>query len=362
MNSSLLLAILVFLVLGAGVFLFGRLIRSLRDTEAQKQELKQRMDALQQQVGQEMHQFSNQFIQQLGNFQQALDRGLSQNTNRLDTQLGKANDAIVKVNTMLQSVRDANQRVLEVGQEVAELQEILRSPKIRGGFGELMLQDLLAQMLPKENYEVQYPFKNGEVVDAIIRLKGGLISVDSKFPLENFKKLLKVEDEEEKKAMRRQFYADVKKHADAIAKKYIVPDEGTLDFALMYVPAENVYYEIILKDEDDKGLLEYFYSKKVVPVSPNSFYAYMRTILLGLQGLQIEKRAQEIMGQLGRLHQETEKFGREFEVLGSHLGNAQKKYEDAEKRLGKVRDQLDRTRSAEALPEVPEPPASLLDT
>ncbi len=355
MNSSLLLAILVFLILGTGVFLFARLARALRETERQKQELALRMDTLQQRVGEEMHQFNNAFLQQLNSLQGTLDRRLQDNTTRLDQRLDGAGKAFVEVQKELERVREASRRVFEVGQEVAELQEILRSPKIRGGFGELMLQDLLAQMLPKENFEIQYPFKNGETVDAVIRLKGGLISVDSKFPLENFKRLLTVEDEEEKKSMRRQFYSDVKKHADAIARKYIVPDEGTLDFALMYVPAENVYYEIILKDEDDKGLLEYFYSKKVVPVSPNSFYAYMRTILLGLQGLQIEKRAQEIMGQLGRLHQETEKFGREFEVLGSHLGNAQKKYEDAEKRFGKVRDQLDRARSGEVLPPAEEP-------
>jgi DNA recombination protein RmuC len=115
----------------------------------------------------------------------------------------------------------------------------------------------------------------------------------------------------------------------------------------MYIPAENVYYELIVKDDDGNGLLEYLYRKKVVPVSPNSFYAYMRTILLGLQGFQIEKRAKEIMGHLDKLAREYDRFSREFEILGSHLVNAKNKYEEADKRLGRVQEQLERTRSGE---------------
>lgn len=320
--------------------------------KASEGELSTQINGLERHFDERMQFISQALNQQLGSFQQTLDRRLDDNTKRLDQRLDVASRSYADVQKSLEQMRQSSDKILEVGKEVASLQEILKAPKIRGGFGELMLKDLLSQMLPKENFSLQYAFKSGEAVDALIKLKGGFISVDSKFPLENFKKVMVAKTEEEKKVARRQFYSDVKKHVDAIAMKYIVPEEGTLDFALMYIPAENVYYEIIIKDDDEQGLLDYLTKRRVMPVSPNSFYAYMRTILFGLQGLQIEKRAKEIMGQLEKLSRAYDRFEKEFEVLGSHISNANKKYEDAEKHLSKVGDQLEHARlGTEHIPE-----------
>lgn len=341
MDTSLLFVLVILAVFGIAIWWWRRERAGRANREAGDRELALRLEAMDRRMAEQMHQFSASFIHQLGNFQQTLDGRLRDNTVRLDQHLSGAGKAFTEVRVALEEVRQSNRQIFEVGKEVASLQEILKSPKIRGGFGELMLQDLLSQMLPKEHYAIQHSFKSGEAVDALIRLKGGAISVDSKFPFENFKKLIEANTDEDRRRFRKLFTGDVKRHVDAIAEKYILPEEGTLDFALMYIPAENVYYELIVKDTDGSGLLEYMYQKKVVPVSPNSFYAYMRTILLGLQGFQIEKRAKEIMSQLGKLSREYDRFAREFEVLGSHLTNAKNKYEEADKRLGRVQDQLE---------------------
>jgi DNA recombination protein RmuC len=147
-------------------------------------------------------------------------------------------------------------------------------------------------------------------------------------------------DETQAKA-RKSFSGDVKKHVDAIASKYILEDEGTFDFALMYIPAENVYYEIIIKDQDEKSISQYALSKHVIPVSPNSFYIYLQALVMGLRGLQIEKGAKEILATLGRLKTDFERFGQDYELVGTHLGRAQSSYANSDKRLGKFREKLE---------------------
>jgi len=234
----------------------------------------------------------------------------------------------------------SSQQIYEVGKDIATLQQILKAPKLRGVVGELFLGNLLDQVVP-DNYELQHRFRSGEVVDAVIKLGPKLVPIDAKFPLENFQRLTAAGDAE-RKALRKRFIADVKKHVDAIASKYILPDEGTYDFALMYIPAENVYYEMIIKDEpDEENVSAYAVSRRVIPVSPSSLYAYLQAIVFGLRGLQIEKRAEEILSHLARLQGDFSKFRDDFDTVGTHLKNAHNKYDDALKRLGQLEGKLE---------------------
>lgn len=254
----------------------------------------------------------------------------------LGERLDNAARVVGNVQKSLGSLEEANRKIYEVGKDIASLQEILRAPKLRGGLGEFFLGDLLSQILPPDHFDTQFAFRSGERVDAVIKLGGSLVPIDAKFPLENFKRMLEGATEEEKGRARRQFAADVKRHIDTIAQKYILPDEGTYDFALMYIPAENVYYETIIKDDSpggERNLSQYALAKRVIPVSPNSFYAYLQVIIMGLRGMRIEERAKEIFQDLSRLRGDFAKFRDEFDLLGKHLGHAQASFQSADKRL-----------------------------
>lgn len=275
---------------------------------------------------------------------------LQNNTGQVGTRLDNAAKVIQDVQNKLGELGKATQEIKELGQSVSKLEEMLRAPKLRGGLGELLLEDLLKQVLPVGAYDTQFTFRNGQTVDAIIHTAGGKVPVDSKFPLENFRKMVDAKSDQEKKTAYRTFVSDVKKHVDAIAEKYIVPDEGTFDFALMYIPAENIYYETIIKDEsfgDENGLYSYATKKHVVPVSPNSFYAHLRVIALGLKGLQIERSAKEIIQNLSRLNSELQKFTDIFDTLGTHLNNAKNKFDEADKKLSAFTERL---KSVQSLP------------
>jgi DNA recombination protein RmuC len=298
-------------------------------------------------VNHQLNEVTLQVNSQLNQVTQQLQRS----TGDLNSRLDNAARVVQEVSKGLGGLSEATKKVFEVGKDIASLQEILRSPKLRGGLGELFLGDLLAQIFPPAHYTLQHRFKSGEAVDAVIKLGKNLVPVDAKFPLENFKRVVETATEDDRKAAKKKFISDVKKHIDAISGKYILPDEGTFDFALMYIPAENVYYELIIRDEavdTDKGLLNYAFTKRVIPVSPNSFYAYLQTILLGLKGMHIEDQAQEILRSLARLSGDFRKFQEEFELVGKHLTNTKMRYDEADKRLGKFGDKLQSLTGTEA--------------
>ena len=311
--------------------------------------MQQQIDQLRLQFSQSLDN-STQSIQQqlgqlLGQVQSRLQENaevLSQTQQNLGERLDNASRVVGSVQRSLGGLEEANRKIYEVGKDIASLQEILRAPKLRGGLGEFFLEDLLGQILPPQHFSTQYSFRSGEKVDAVVKLGDSLVPVDAKFPLENFRRILEASGDEDRNRAKRQFGVDVKKHVDAIATKYILPDEGTYDFAFMYIPAENVYYETIIKDDspEDRSLSQYALGKHVIPVSPNSFYAYLQAIVLGLKGLKIEDRAKEIVGYLSRLDGDFNKFREEFAVLGKHLGHAQGSFQNADRRLERFAQRL----------------------
>lgn len=236
---------------------------------------------------------------------------LQKNTQSLNERLDNAARVIAGVK------KDIGE-MSEIGRSMKDLQDFLRSPKLRGNVGEQVLKELLIQMLPKQSFHLQYGFKSGAIVDAAIKTSAGIVPVDSKFPMENFRKMAASETDAEKKVIQKEFERDVKKHIDDIARKYILTDEGTIDYALMYIPSEAVYYEIV----NDADLFDYSGKKRVLPVSPVTFYAYMKAILMSFEGQKIEKRAGEILQSLRSIQREYQKVDENLGVLGKHFNNA----------------------------------------
>ena len=282
----------------------------------------------------------NRFQSDINTFREEVNRNL----NNANTHLQTSNKVIGDVKERFGEIMETTKQIYNVGKDISSLENILKAPKLRGNLGEYLLEELLKQILPSESFTKSYKFQSGERVDFAIHLGEKIVPVDSKFPLENFRKYLSSEDEQERDLYYRESLKNVRKHIDDIAKKYIRPDEHTFDFAIMYIPAENVYYEVIVRDtvyRDEKSLYLYAMEKRIIPVSPNSMFAYLQSILIGLKGMEVEKNAEQIISNMAMLNIELDKFSDEFKVMGSHLINAGKKYRDAEKKLDHFENKLE---------------------
>ena len=333
----------------------GSMLLLQQQLDALRTQLGQALAGQGQLVGQQLAQLTGQMNDRLREGLELVQRSQASVGERLDN----TSRVFADVQKGLGELREATGKVYEVGRDVATLHDILRAPKLRGGLGELLLGDLLAQVLPAAHFTLQHTFRSGERVDAVVRLGDALVPVDSKFPLEDFRRVLQAADDEERARARKAFIARVRKHIDDIATKYIVPDEGTYDFALMYIPAENVYYETIIR-EDEPGLAAYAIGRKVIPVSPNCFYAYLQAIVLGLRGLRIEARAHEVMGQLARLDGDLARVREDFRLVGKHLTNAAQAHGVAERRIERLEGKLVAISGEEEPAEVKPPRQALL--
>ena len=231
--------------------------------------------------------------------------------NSLDTRLDSATQ-------LMGQIRQDAGRFAELSLSMKNLQDYLKSPKLRGNIGEEVLKDLISQMFPKNSFFLQYAFKSGDKVDAAIKTEAGILPIDSKFPAENFQKMMASENEAEKENARKDFTRDVKKHITDISQKYILPEEGTMDFALMYIPSEPVYYELV----NDMEITEFARKNRVYPVSHNTLYANLQVILLSFQGKDIELKSHQLFAVLRGIQKDYGKLGERLSLLNKHLTNA----------------------------------------
>ena len=227
----------------------------------------------------------------------------------------------------------------EIGRSMKELQEYLTSPKLRGNIGEHVLKELLAQNFPKSSYKLQYHFKTVSIVDAVLITSQGLIPIDSKFPIDTFKKIARATNKDEIASIKKDFERDVKKHVDDIARKYILAEEKTVDYAIMYVPSESVYYELI----NNESVFDYAGQNRVLPVSPMSFYAYIKAILISFEGEKIETKAKEILKILQAIKKDYQKTDEAFSVLNKHVTNAYNQSSQVAKTFSSLGQKLEST-------------------
>lgn len=278
-----------------------------------------------------------------------LHQSLQMGQDRLFGSLKHSHEVMGRLNSQIGQLQGASQQMVALGTDVRKLQNILASPKLRGQMGEWSLDTLLSTVLPKEAFTTQHTMKDGKIVDALVQLRDFSVPIDAKFPLPSFVRLHDTGDDSQRGRLRRQFHKDVTVHVDKIAAAYIRPSEGTLDFALMYIPAENVYYETVVRQQADSiDLLQYCLDRKVIPVSPNLLYVYLMTVAMGLHGLQIEQQAAQIRQDLQGLTGQLSAFQNSWDTLGSHLRNANAKYEEAHKKLDHFSLHLSQIHGADA--------------
>ncbi len=261
---------------------------------------------------------SGELVEWLKQLSRQMETSTASSDQKLIENMKIFNSRLDKTTLIMSEVQKNMGQVTEIGRSMKDLQDLLQSPKLRGNIGEHILKELLSQYLPIDTFSLQYTFKSGDKVDAIIKTSQGIIPIDSKFPLENFRRMSEAQNMAEKDAAKREFIKNVKKHVMDISRKYILTTEGTVDYALMYIPSEAIYYEII----NDNDLFDFVGQQRVLPVSPLCFYAYLRAILMSFEGQRIQSQAKEILITLQAMRKDYEKVEDQALLLNKHVTNA----------------------------------------
>lgn len=271
----------------------------------------------------------------VGELRSEVQRSLGTTEERMGTQAGVTQRALTDLARHLGQLSERSERIGELAREVGSLHDLLRLPQPRGGFGELMLERVLADCLPADAFALQYTFRDGARVDAIVRSGGKIVPIDAKFPVDAFRAMLAATSDDERRSRRRAFLQQVKKHVDAVGR-YVRPDESTIDLAFLYVPAEQIHYDAFVISEEGEDMRAYCAQHRVMPVSPNTLVAYLQLVALGLRGLAIEQRSRELHGQIRGAALELERFRDLHDQLGRHVENASKKFTESLRALDRA--------------------------
>ena len=269
---------------------------------------------------------------------------MQSHTGLLQRHMEGTQSTLSQVTEKMGMVAQTTARMAELGHDIEDLQRLLKSPKARGQLGELGLETLLGDMLPRDRVVYQYGFSDGSKVDAAVLLDRGILPIDAKFPIEDFQRCLDAPQEERARA-RKVLCDNLKKKIDSVAQKYIRPGEGTLPLALMYLPAESLYYEtFIYREKDEEDLWAYAYAKSVLPMSPGTIAAYLKTVALGLKAAAVERNARQVLELLTTLERDLGAFRESYDTLGRHISNAHQKYDENARVLQRFEEHLDRAR------------------
>ena len=266
-----------------------------------------------------------------------VQRSLGATEQQLLVQSGSTQRTLGELGVKLATLGEQSARIGDLAKDVGSLHDLFRAPKLRGGFGEVMLERVLADNLPAGAFELQYSYRDGSRVDAVVRFGGRLVPIDAKFPIESFNAMTAAAEGAERASARRAFVQQVKRHVDAVAK-YVSPADGSIDYAFLYFPAEGVYYEAAIAEPD---LRDYCADRHVLPTSPNTLVAYLQMVSLGLRGLAMEERSRDLQEGLRRAALELEKFRAAYDTLGDHLRNASKKHTDSLHGLNRTADAIE---------------------
>jgi len=276
----------------------------------------------------------------LGESTRAMQEQFGQSSKVIQGITGQSHQILKDVTERLTKLDETNKQVAGVGDQIRSLEGILKNPKQRGVLGEYYLETVLKNVLPPGSFQMQYKFKDGEIVDAVVFIQEKIVPIDSKFSLENYNRIVSSENESEREQLEKAFKADLKKRIDETSK-YIRPDEDTMEFAFMFIPSEGVYYDLLISQVgaikiSTEDLIEYAFKKSVIIVSPTSFLAYLQTVLQGLKALQIEKDAKEIQKKVGLLGKHIVNYEDHMKRLGNQLGTTVNTYNASYKELGKI--------------------------